>query len=330
LIKDIKKIKSIIFKKRFFFLAGISFLLIVFFVGNLFSDKNNNIEEIKDYSHEKTLYPQRKSDDIKSPEIDVAGAISLYYDKSGEKILYEKNADESLPIASISKLMTALIVFENYNLEKPMLVTENDIITRTEFRDFRAWRETSVEEMIYPMIIESNNSAAFALALIGNRFFDIEEGVDSVDYFVKKMNEKAREIGLENTNFINPSGLDGRGEYNLSTAREVAIFAKHIIKEKEIIFEISKIPSYSLYSPDRFAQYKIINTNTFLHENKDGWKEKIIGGKTGWTYAAYGCLLMVIKSPERNGYVINVVLGAEDRFKEMEKLTDYVFENYIF
>jgi serine-type D-Ala-D-Ala carboxypeptidase (penicillin-binding protein 5/6) len=315
----------------------VSFLMVIlFFLGIFFAFQKNiyrffyhlvNKSETIIEEENPIVYP-KLSDEKEILTINAEAVFSLYYDLNQEKVLFEKNPDKKLPIASISKIMTALVVFENYDLEEKMEVTEYDVISRTEFRDFRAWSDTKIDEMLYPMIIESNNSAAFALALISNRFF--EDAGDPVENFVYEMNRKAKEIGLKETNFINPSGLDGRDEYNESTARDVALFAKYLIKNENKIFEISKMPSYRLYSSDKTVYYDALSTNVFLHHQKKDWSEKIYGGKTGFTWAAFGCLLLILEAPKSDGYIINVVLGAEDRFLEMEKLVDYIYDSYIF
>ncbi len=289
-----------------------------------------NNRELEDVAEEKPLvidYPKFvESEAFYYPE--TTAVFSFYFDSDNKKVLFEKNSKEVLPIASISKLMTALVVIENYDLEEKLLVTENEVISRTEFRDFRAWRETKIEEIVSQMLIESNNSGAFALALISNRFFENDN--DPVSGFVYMMNKKAKEIGLENTQFINPSGLDGKDNYNRSTAEEVAFFAKHIIENSERIFEITKMPSYRLYSPDKTVYYDAVSTNIFLTSNKKEWTEMIYGGKTGFTRAADGCLLLILKVSESDGYIVNVVLGTKDRFLEMENLVNYIYGSYIF
>jgi len=315
-------------KKIFVTVLLFFFLLASFFVIRAVShEKENEEESFK--AEEREAYPVLVEEKKSGADLEVAAAASFYLSEDGdEKMLFEKNSEEALPIASISKLMTALVVFENYELDEPVLITEREILERSEFRDFRAFYETEVKEMIYPMLIESNNSAAFALALISERFLEGSSN-DSIDIFVDKMNKKAEELGLGNTLFINPSGLDGRGHYNLSTAREIIKFSEYLLFNTDI-FEITSKPSYKLYSPDKTIYYESLNTNDFLHGEKEGWEEDIVGGKTGWTHAAFGCLLLVLEAPTGNGYVINVVLGAEDRFLEMGKLVDHVYSIYEF
>ncbi len=315
-------------KKLTFFLPLIAFPVFIWIVFSFVAGRDTSNTVTEEEQVEERIYPEYIGYPDDNANLEASAAFSLYYDDKGERILLEKNADEALPIASISKLMTALVVFENYNLDEAIRVTEYDVTSRTEFRDFRAWSETKIGEMIYPMLIESNNSAAFALALISSRFIKEEE--DAVERFVKKMNAIAREIGLKETYFINPSGLDGREQYNYSTAREIALFSRYLLENKKEIFEITNTPSYRLYSPDGMVYYEVLNTNVFLHTKENDWQERIIGGKTGWTRVAYGCLLLILESPEEEGYIINVVLGAEDRFREMEKLVNYVYNVYKF
>ncbi len=320
---------KIVDKKRIIIFSTLIVTPFFFWGFFLFNDVEEEGNALIDVVEEKEEYPIFVGEDEVDPSINTAASFAIYYGENGdEKVLYENNSDQPLPIASISKLMTALIVLENYDLEGEMRVTEQDVVSRTEFRDFRGWSDTKIGDLLHPMLIESNNSAAFAFALISRRFFQ-EEG-DPVDVFIEKMNLKAKEIGLKRTTFINPSGLDGREDYNRSSSREVAAFAKYIYDNRPLIFEILSMPSYRLYSSDRMVYYEAINTNTFLHGKKEGWQERIIGGKTGWTHAAYGCLLIVHEAPNENGLIVTVVLGAEDRFLETKKLINYIYDSYEF
>ncbi len=272
----------------------------------------------------KEIYTQKPyPEKIKSgnTEIDASAAISVFWDGNQKRILYDKNIDKQLSIASISKIFTALLVYEEYDLNAPINVTQKDIMTNPGLSDLRIWNDTKIGDTLYPLLLESNNSIANALAMQDNRF--LEKG------FVKEMNKKAKEIGLSNTSFINPSGLDERGGANMSTAREIYKTAKYTLENSDL-FSIMNTPSYRVYSYDKSLYYVTINTNEFLFSRDKEWKNRIVGGKTGWTLSAKGCLLMVIESPQEKGYIINVVLGAEDRFQEMEKMIDYIHKSYKF
>ncbi len=316
--------------KKYILIAGIAAVLLSLVLTIFLIYKSDKQEiQIEEEDHIVEPYPVRIGSEENSPNINALSAISFYYSgDNNDKLLYGKNETEVLPIASISKLMTAQVALLNYTLDDPIGVKEYDIVSRTEFRDFRAWEKTEIEKMIYQMLVESNNSGAFALALISDRY--INSNKDPVDLFVEEMNKKAKEIGLKNTSFVNPSGLDTKEVYNSSTAKEIVIWSKYIIENNPELFEISVLPFYNLYSPDKSIHYTAINTNDFLHSTENEWQKNIVGGKTGFTFSANGCLLLILKSEERDGYIINVILGAKNRFQEMEKLINYIYQNYQF
>ncbi len=293
----------------FVLIFGISLISFLFFY------KSNQQEEV----------PEEESVavEIEIPEkeeevlFQVEAALSLYYKNGEKKILYEKNAEEELPIASISKLMTALIVFENYNLDEEINVSG--------ITNFKGWKETKIRSVVSQMIVESNNVSAFILATVSGRFIS-EEGFkgSSVQLFVKAMNEKAEELGLEKTSFINPSGLDEGGEYNKSTATELAELSIYILENQKDIFEISKTPIYYVYSSSGTVYYQSFNTNSLIYDQKEDWQKEIVGGKTGTTNRAGQCLLVVLKEPETEGYIINIILGSDNRFDDMNKLINHI------
>ncbi len=307
-------------------------LILLISVGTVFAitanTRNNQQEEaVLEEEIIEEEYPVFTGDSYSDPETTARAALSIYYSDSGQKtVLYEKNSDQELAIASISKLMTALVAYEHYEINDAVRVSERDIVSRTEFRDFRAFDETTISDMLHQVIIESNNSAAYAMGLISDRYLISDN--EAVESFVNKMNQTAKSIGLKKTNFVNPSGLDTQSKYNSSTAEEVATLTHYIINNKPLIMEISTMPSYKVYSPDKSIYYHSMNTNVFLHNQNNEWQTLIIGGKTGYTRAANGCLVIVLDGPGGDGHIINVILGADDRFQEMEKLVNYIFDHY--
>lgn len=259
-----------------------------------------------------------KKGDAENLEIEARAAISVFIDKKGrEKILYEKNSEEKLPIASLSKLMTALVVLENYDLSKEIKVSQESIDQKGNVGDLAAGSVFPVKYFLYPMLIESSNDAAFSLA---NDY----EGMNE-EKFVALMNETAKKLGLENTSFVNPSGLDpeNKNDINLSTTVDLTKLVKLLLK-KSLIWEIVSKPRYDIYGPE------LTNTNKLL-DKQDDWQAKILGGKTGFTEKAGGCMLLVVKAPKNSGYIINVVLGVkgkQERFIETKKLVDWVNQSY--
>lgn len=250
--------------------------------------------------------------DSENLEIQADSAISLFLNDNGkEKILYEKNSDKALPIASVSKLMTALVVLDNYDLEKEIEISKTAVNQEESLGKLQEGKIFPVKYLLYPLLMESSNDAAFSLS---NDY----DGI-TMSNFVKLMNEKAQELNLQNTLFVNPSGLDPdnpKGRVNYSNVKDLTKLGKELLK-KPLIWKILSTKKYVNYGPELF------NTNELLDKIPG-----IVGGKTGYTQRANGCMFLVIKSPKNKGYVINVVLGSDNRFGDMEMLVEWVKENY--
>jgi len=235
---------------------------------------------------------------------------ALSVDSRG-KILFEKNSQDILPMASLTKLMTALVVFdldETYDFTQLIEISEEAVQQEgtSRYGELESGDVFSLETLIHIMLIESSNDAAYAIGeVIG------QEG------FVELMNIYVQDIGLEDTHFINLSGLESdNSQMNLSTSQDLVKLARYILKEYPEIFEITANTSYEALNSDGFLHHFIPqNTNELLKEYPE-----IIGGKTGWSPNAGGCLLLILE--DSDSYTINVVLGAYDRFEEMKKLIE--------
>jgi D-alanyl-D-alanine carboxypeptidase len=270
-------------------------------------------QELDDLKSEREL-----REDFKDIDINAKAAISVKVDNQGnKKILFEKNSQERLAIASLVKLMTAFIVFdldETYNLFDLISITKESVNQEgsSKYRDLRRGEKLSVENLLYIMLLESSNDAAFALTdPIGAKTF------------VKMMNIYAQDMGLENTYFINPTGLepdDPNETKNYSTTRDLVGFAEYAFRKQPRLFEFTTNQKQTIVNEDGSVHHVILeNTNKLLEEMPE-----IIGGKTGWTPSAGGCLLIILDDPESNDYYINIVLGAKDRFAEMRKIINTI------
>ena len=296
-----------------------------------FAGVNISVQKMEDFAFDNIYYPTGQmlsaqiyqeqflaekdfSVEKKEIEINAASAISLKINSKGESfILFEKESSKPLPIASLTKLMTGFIILdlkETYDPFQVLEISENaanqkgiSVLSKGEY--------LTIKDLLYVVLLESSNDAAFALAELVS-----EKG------FVQLMNIYAREIGLKNTFFINPTGLDFFQEQNhinsnVSTAFDLAYFASHILEKNPELFEITAEKEHNILKPNGEIRHISQNTNALLYEFP-----QIIGGKTGWTPIAGGCLIIVIEEPKDNSYIINVVLGAEDRFGEMRKLIE--------
>lgn len=229
------------------------------------------------------------------------------------KVLYEKNAHEQRACASVTKVMTLILVMEALDSGKlswDQMITASAHAASMGGSDI--WLEEgeqmSVRDMVKATVVASANDAAVALA---------ETVSGTEDEFVRQMNEKAKALGMENTVFKNCNGLDEEG--HLTTAYDVALMSCELIKHEEI-FEFTSIWMDEL----RGGKTQIVNTNKLL-KSYNG----ITGLKTGTTSQAGSC---ISATAERDGLsLVAVVLGSEtgtDRFKAAATLLDYGFANY--
>ena len=239
---------------------------------------------------------------------------AILIDQDTGTVLYEKNADQRVHIASITKVMTLLLIFEAVRAGKFTMDTLVPVSNHAaSMGGSQVWLEPgeqfTLDEMLRAICVSSANDAAVAVAeLVGG----------SEEAFVAMMNAKAAELGMTDTTFKNACGLDTEG--HLSTARNVAIMSRTILTQYPEVLHYSGIWTDSL----RNGQTMLVNTNKLLRRY-DG----ITGLKTGTTGGAGVC---ISASATRNGLnLIAVVLGSSssaERFEAATKLLDYGFANY--
>ena len=246
-------------------------------------------------------------------ETEITAPVAVLMDANSGIILYEKNAHDQRPCASITKVMTLTLVMEAIDSGKIHL---DDVVTTSAHAASMGgsdiWLEEgeqmSVDDMIKATAVASANDAAVALA---------EFVSGSEDDFVAAMNEKAKSLGMEDTTFLNCNGLDEEG--HITSAYDVALMSRELIKHEKI-FDYTSIWIDYL----RGGETQIVNTNKLL-KSYNG----ITGLKTGTTGDAGSC---ISATAERNGLsLIGVVLGAAsgtDRFRDAATLLDYGFANF--
>lgn len=221
-----------------------------------------------------------------------------------DRVLFVKNSQIQLAIASLTKLMTAMIVIDNYNLSKIITVSKKADSQQPLKQDVKMGDSMSVENFLDIMLMESSNKAAYTLAE--------ELGEEK---FVGMMNQKAKYLSLENTFFADFTGLSSQ---NISTAEDLTTLAEYILKNYPKIAEITSKQEFELPNYG-----KITNSNQLLNQVPE-----IVAGKTGFTTDAKGCLLLVVNNLQNNDYLIYIILGSEDRFSDMKKLIDWTNTAY--
>ena len=250
---------------------------------------------------------------IDEPEIPAKAAIivNLKNTDSRNIILYQKNINDILPIASLTKIMTAIIALENFDLEEIIEVSEKSVTVTGDNGGLIRDEELKVKDLLSIMLMESSNDAAMALAEDNPRM--------DYDEFIDLMNSKAKELELRNTAFIDPVGLSPD---NKSTVIELAKLTEYALKFP-LLLEILKTAEKTIFSIDNRFVHNLVNTNKLL-----GKIPQIIGGKTGFTEEAGGCMLTV-SLVNNSDYLISIVLSSTQRENDIENLINWVEKAWL-
>lgn len=248
------------------------------------------------------------SNKIDNPELNAR--IALIYDRASGRIIYEKNGNKQTPMASTTKILTSIVILENADLKETVTIGSKAAGTGGSRLGLKKNDKITVNDLLYGLMLRSGNDAAVALALhVGG----------SIEGFADMMNKKAEELGLTNSHFVVPHGLDNEGHY--TTAYELAKmadYALNIPKFKEIVSSKSATIYINGYPK------AINNTNNLL-----GSVSGVYGVKTGFTNGAGRCLVSSCKRGELD--IITVIIGADtnnQRTADTKELIEYAFNNF--
>ena len=259
----------------------------------------------------------------KAPEINLnekAGIAVLFTPDGKEKILYKKNINQRLPFASLTKIMTAMVVIDNYPLDKEVTISREAVQTLGESGRLSVGERISIRGLLDLSLLVSSNDAASALAeVMGER------------KFVRAMNEKAKEIGLLNTSFVNPHGLDEEDHNNnLSSAYELAKMTEYSIQHYPLIWKILGTKEKDVIGKDSSGREILHHPRNVARVLLD--KEGILGGKTGYTEDAGETMILVGKPFGKvKGNIVIVILGVGigERLQKSEQLYNWLKTAYI-
>lgn len=246
---------------------------------------------------------------VSAAELTVSAKSAILIDALTGNVLYEKNANAALPMASTTKIMTAIVVIENCSLDTSVIIPKE--ATGIEGSSIYLCRgeKLTVRQLLYALMLSSANDAATALAIAC---------AGDIETFAEMMNATSDKIGLKNTHFDNPHGLDSTSHY--TSAHDLAKLAAYALK----LPEFKKIVStYKMQIPlaDNENGRLLVNHNKLLRSYKGA-----IGVKTGFTKKSGRCL---VSAAERDGTtLIAVTLNAPDDWKDHTSMLDYGFENY--
>lgn len=287
----------------------VTILMFIFFISfntySLCDDIDSDTIDIKKELLEASTPPEKE---INPPSINSKASVII--DRNSNIILYGKNENEKRKMASTTKIMTSLIVIENCNLYDTIEISRKAALTGGSRLGLKTGDKITIKDLLYGLMMRSGNDCAVALA---------EYAGGDINGFANKMNKKSEELGLKNTHFETPHGLDSDEHY--TTAYELALLSNYALNNK-IFAKIVGTKNYTILINGQ--QKQLTNTNELLG-NFDG----IYGIKTGFTNGANRCLVTACKRNDID--VICVVLGADTkkfRTQDSIKLLNYVFDNF--
>lgn len=260
-----------------------------------------------------------------TPEIDAEAVYSSHYQRNRQEVSFRENGYQKRPIGGLTKLVTALVAYENYDLSTKINIPEDRLGTDERLEGFAPFEDTTVEDLLKLVLIDSHNEAAYALS-VGHSDVHFDE-------FVSMMNEKASKLGMNDTKFYNPVGFDGLEGVNLSTARDLAYLTEEVIGN-DFFEEVMQKEDFKLKSKAAEVSYgeeanhnKFISGEYYFFEGKPDWAERVIGGHSGWTAESGASLITLVEDETGRGHYINVLLGAENQdmtYTETESLMDWI------
>lgn len=293
----------------------LSLFLITLLVFSSFPIYSNNLnqEENSNISDEiKTILTEETSSNMDASTLNLNSRSSVVIDRLSKNILYGKNENNKVKMASTTKIMTAIVVLENSSLDTTVEASKKAAGTGGSRLGLKTGDKITIRDLMYGLMLCSGNDAAVCLA---------ESIGGSIEGFAELMNAKAQELGLSNSHFESPHGLDSDGHY--TTAYELAVLSDYALKNSTFL-SIVGTKNYTVIingSPKNLS-----NTNELLG-NLDG----VYGIKTGFTNGANRCLVTACKRGDMD--IICVVLGADTknfRTKDSIKLIEYSFKNFTY
>jgi|GEM_PF-712347 len=283
---------------------------------SLLSTTNQKIASIKNLPKiEKTIYTATEyvaSAELKSGASSFVSPAqaALIYDLGSGQTLYAKSENQILPIASLTKLMTAMVIIQNHNPDELVTIPENLPPLRAADQKIGVvpGQKFKLSELIKALLIYSANDVANSLAIWDS---------GTIDKFAEKMNTEAEQWGMTKSNFLNPTGLDQ--DAHGSSAKDLLTISKVLLQNKPFA-KIVNTSSDTIYSEE--GKPFVIKTT-----NKDLSLSYVYGIKTGLTDLAGECLILLA---QQSGHeIITVVLNSPNRFQDSKNMVNYTFDNYI-
>lgn len=307
--------KIVICVKNFLLSLVTLILLVILLLGFTQSGRSNAVKFISPkIQNEKVLgvnewFPKFTEESFPDAPI-VNAKAALFVDVKSGQILYSKSAQEKLPIASLAKVMTVLIALEHKSMDDKYVVSYGATEMEPDEMILLPGETLTLKELLYGVFLVSANDAAEVLA----------EGSLSAgrQEFIDLMNSKARQLGMKDTYFVNPTGLDEDGGSSTSSAYDIAILTRYLIRNYPEVLEISKTPYIFIPETESHQSYEMW-TGINLITTYPG----VVGFKTGFTPEAGLTLITLARKDGKE--VIGVLLDSPSRRDEARELLDYSF-----
>ena len=250
-------------------------------------------------------------------EPDINAESALLIDNKTNKVLYSKDMNRKMFPASTTKILTAILVLENHSLDEKVTASYNAVMTIPSgysTASIQIDEVLTVEQLLELLLVHSANDAANVLA---------EYTGGSIDSFVAMMNTKINELGLSDTHFTNPYGLQDNNHY--TTAHDLAIIMQYCLKNDDFR-KIAGQASCAIPSTNKSEPRKYSSTNELLIAGNSNYYPNLIAGKTGYTSEAGECLVSAAYND--NLELVGVILNSNNRFKDTRSLYNYGYTNF--
>lgn len=254
------------------------------------------------------IIPKRNSV-ISDPILSVRAAFVKDLDTDTELFSFNKNL--KWPLASLTKLMTAIVTIENVGLDKKATVTETAVAAEGISGNFSANEEYKIGEILRAMLLVSSNDAAMVIS----EFY-------GGDNLIRQMQSDAYSLGMDQTNFADPTGISS---LNQGTISDLEKLVRYILEKHRDIFQTTKMPSALIHEEISGAERELKNINAYAYANP---RSDFLGGKTGFTDEAGGNLISLF---DYNGHtILLIVFGTDDRFGQTDILYNWIKKAYTF
>ncbi|MDP3973458.1 MAG: D-alanyl-D-alanine carboxypeptidase family protein [Candidatus Daviesbacteria bacterium] len=262
---------------------------------------------------------------VQASDMEINAKGVLFIDSINGKVFFSKNPHQKLPIASLVKVMTVLVALEYKDWEDEYLVSDGAAGMEPDKMLLIPGEKLTLEELLYGIFLISANDAAEVIAEGTLRPIRMTQGKQAQgkqgdrEEFIQLMNAKAKQLGMQNTYFVNPTGLDEDSGNSYSTAYDLAVLTRYLVKNYPEVVEISQTEHIILPATATHQDYDMYSGINLLTTYPG-----VVGFKTGYTPEAG---LTLITLARKNGQeVLGVLLGSENRREEAKELLDYSFK----